>query len=130
LNLDEDAVACDLAETYHILDYRALPLRLVAKLVFGLRGNSRIKLEASGMKHPLETVLLAGILDNTRMLMWMQSKDGQRGTNRPALVTDIVLHGAPERSAEQDVQAFEDGAAFERARAEILNRKEESPIGN
>lgn len=32
LNLSEDALICDFAETYHIYDYRSLPLRLVATL--------------------------------------------------------------------------------------------------
>ena len=40
---DEDALVCDMAETYHIFDYRALPLFLAARLACGLREDSRSK---------------------------------------------------------------------------------------
>lgn len=42
---DEDALICDLAETYQIYDYRSLPLQKVAVFCAGLRENSRIKRE-------------------------------------------------------------------------------------
>lgn len=38
----EEALICDLAETYHILDYKQLPLRTVAVLASGLRQDARI----------------------------------------------------------------------------------------
>ena len=41
--VDRDAWICDLAETYRIFDYRALPVGLLATLSFGLREDSRIK---------------------------------------------------------------------------------------
>lgn len=39
---DEDALICDLAETYNVLDYRALPVRTTAALASGLRADARI----------------------------------------------------------------------------------------
>lgn len=39
---DEDALICDLAETYHVLDYRSLPLLTAATLASGLRSDARI----------------------------------------------------------------------------------------
>jgi len=39
---DEDALVCDLAETYHVLDYRMLPLKTAAALASGLRSDARI----------------------------------------------------------------------------------------
>ena len=37
LNAGEDELVCDFAETYHILDLRALPVPLAATLAWGLR---------------------------------------------------------------------------------------------
>lgn len=45
---DEDALICDLAETYRIFDYRSLPLKTVATFSVGLRENSRIKMSLGG----------------------------------------------------------------------------------
>jgi len=39
LELDEDALVCDLAETYGIYNYRSLPATLVATFSVGLREN-------------------------------------------------------------------------------------------
>ena len=40
---DEDALRCDFAQTYHILDYRRLPLRTAAVFAWGLGEDSRVK---------------------------------------------------------------------------------------
>ncbi|MBQ4177615.1 MAG: hypothetical protein II640_09125, partial [Lachnospiraceae bacterium] len=48
INADEDALICDLAETYGIFDMESLPVKLVATLAMGLRGDSRIKMKISG----------------------------------------------------------------------------------
>lgn len=46
---DEDSLICDLAETYHVFNYRELPVKLLATLSVGLRADSRIKLKISDM---------------------------------------------------------------------------------
>ena len=55
--LDEDALICDFAETYHIYDYRRLPVEYAATLAYGLRENSRIRMVQSGLKVELNTLL-------------------------------------------------------------------------
>ncbi len=40
ISRDEDALICDLAETYQIYNYKSLPARLVATLSVGLRDDS------------------------------------------------------------------------------------------
>ena len=58
LATDEDAFFCDMVETYHITDYRALPVETLAVLAFGLRENSRIKLKIAGINPvPVEIIL-------------------------------------------------------------------------
>ena len=54
---DEEALICDLAETYNIYDYRSLSPRMAAVFSCGLRDDSRIKLAMSDTKYPLGTIL-------------------------------------------------------------------------
>ena len=69
IRLDEDALICDFAETYHIFDYEALPVSLAATLAVGLRDSSRIKQLMSYRKAPVETILLAGIVDRLSVMV-------------------------------------------------------------
>lgn len=80
IQLDEDALICDLAETYQIYDYRSLPVKLVATLSAGLRDDSRIKLKAAGTSVGLDTTILAAIADNLTMLRraLARKKTGER----------------------------------------------------
>jgi hypothetical protein len=97
LRLDETAVICDLAETYHVLDYRALPLRTVAALAVGLRGDSRIRQKASGTDLPLNSALLAAAVDRLSMLVWAKTKDGQRNRNKPESVLSALTQKDQDR---------------------------------
>lgn len=60
---------CDLAETYHIYDYRALPVRTLAELVCGLRDDSRVMQKISGLPDRLH--LMAYIADRLTNIAWM-----------------------------------------------------------
>ena len=84
--LDEDAVICDLAETYGVFDLRALPLSTVATLAFGLRENSRIKSKLAGYKVSLDTILAVKTVDLLENLRWMRTEDGHKGTNPPKML--------------------------------------------
>lgn len=90
MNLDEDALVCDLAETYQIYDYKQLPLTQVAVFAYGLRDDSRIKQIMSNQIVPLETTLLASIVDRLSLSLWLQTKDGQKGVNRPASIAEML----------------------------------------
>ena len=92
---DEDALSCDFAETYHILDFRALPARRAALLASGLGPGSRIVRKLAGMSAPLETLLLAAIADALRILVWQNTKNGLEGIDPPASILDS-LRGQPE----------------------------------
>lgn len=118
LKLDEDAVICDLAETYGIYDYKRLPATKVAIFVLGLRPNARIMLKASKSEIPLDSLLLAGILDRLSIVLWQKTKDGQHNRNRPKSITDQLLGKSQERKA----VAFENGTAFEKERRRILKQ--------
>ncbi|HEL1610749.1 DUF5361 domain-containing protein [Streptococcus suis] len=111
IQTDENALICDLAETYGIYDYRQLPLSRVAVFACGLSEKSRIKKALSGQKEDLDTLLLAGIYDTVRLLFWAKTKDGQAGRNRPSSVAQ-VLEGP---KVEREERVFSSGEEFERA---------------
>lgn len=117
ISVDEDALVCDLAETYQIYDYKQLPASMVAVFSCGLRETSRIKMKLSGQKIPLDTILLAGISDNLRLLLWTKTKDGQKNVNRP----ESILHKLSENNPrEKEEIIFDSGEDFEKMRQQIL----------
>ena len=120
---DEDALICDLAETYHIYDYRRLPVLTVAVFSLGLRPNSRIKMIMSGNRITLEESLLACGVDRLSILAWQKTKDGSKGTNVPQSILGKLL-GIDERKSESDTQTFSSGEEFLRERNRLLGKEE------
>ncbi|MBC8589326.1 DUF5361 domain-containing protein [Paratissierella segnis] len=116
---DEDALICDLAETYHIYDYNKLSLTRVACFAVGLKDDSRIKMKLSGQKVSTDTLLLAGIVDRLSILLWAQTKDSQKGINRPTMILDSLV---AKENKDSDVIVFNSGEDFEKTRNEIINR--------
>ena len=118
ISLDESALICDFAETYHILDYRALPLKLAAVLACGLRDDSRIKMKLAGMKLNPETMLQAAAVDRLSMLVWAKTKDAQRRKNAPKSILAEMLKDKTDQ--EDKVQPFNSIEEFEAARRRII----------
>ncbi|CAI3366188.1 DUF5361 domain-containing protein [Enterococcus cecorum] len=116
LKVDEDAIICDLAETYNIYDYRQLPVSKVAVFVCGLRSDSRIMMKISDSKLPLDTLLLAGVADRLSIMLWQNTKDGQRGKNQPVSIVDQLT----KQQIEREEVSFESGKDFEAEKARIL----------
>lgn len=121
IKIDEDALICDLAEVYHIYDYRLLPVRQVATFSVGLRDNSRIKMKLNNCKVNTELLIMAGIYDGIKLLVWMNSKDGANGINRPKSMTQYLLNGKDEEN-KKNVVAFKSGVDFDKARAALIER--------
>lgn len=118
--LDEDALICDFAETYQIYDYKQLPLNEVAVFAYGLRDDSRIKQIMSDQIVPLETTLLASIVDRLSLSLWLQTKDGQKGVNRPASIADQLIKRDKSENDGKDYLVFESGEDFENYRKALL----------
>lgn len=118
--LDEDALICDLAETYQIYDYKQLPLYQVAVFAYGLRDDSRIKQVMSNQIVPLETTLLASIVDRLSLSLWLQTKDGQKGVNRPKSIVDQLTKQDKEERDEREYLVFESGEDFVNYRKSLL----------
>ena len=117
IKADEDALVCDLAETYHIYDYKRLPVKLVASLAVGLRPDSRIKIKLSGSKVSPEMMMMAAIIDRLTVLVWMQTKDGQHGRNQPKPVLSVF------EKPESDAISFLSGEDYERERQRLLRKE-------
>ena len=118
INLDEDLLICDLAETYQIYDYRQLPPTKVAVFCYGLRDDSRIKMKASEQLVSIDTLLLAGISDRLSTLIWFQTKDGQKGKNRPQPITDMLT--VKKKKKDDEVVTFNSGEDFENLRSSLI----------
>lgn len=116
IKCDEFALICDLAETYQIYDYKTMPPIRVAIFAVGLRDNSRIKLKMSKQRVSLDTSLLAGISDSLNMLVWMNSVDGQKGRNRPTLITSLLS----EQKEKNENVTFASGEDFENYRNRLI----------
>lgn len=117
IKLDEDALLCDLAETYHIYDFKQLPLSKVAVFSCGLRDDSRIKMRMNEQNVTLDKLLLAGINDALNMLVWFKTKDGQKGNNKPELITSKLI-GVEEKTSDNEV--FVSGQDFEETRLKLI----------
>lgn len=105
IGLDEDALICDLAETYSIYDYKSLPLRTVATLAAGLRDTSRIKLRAMGVPVAQDTILLAGISDRIDALRYTFSSD--KNAERPPQLVKILLGEEQQQTKRKGAKAFD-----------------------
>lgn len=116
-----DTLLCDLAETYHIYDYKSLPCRMVATFSCGLRENSRIKMKMAGIDPIPEQILMAAIADGTRMTAWLQSEDGATGKNRPKSLLGMIIGDGTEKSKE--IQTFDSGEDFDREWARLTGKE-------
>ena len=97
--LDEDALVCDFAETYHIYDMYQLPVGYVATLAVGLRSNSRIKMAMDGLRVEVNTLLLAHIADNTAINAWFKTENAKTGQNRPPSMLKALTQDDDEEEA-------------------------------
>lgn len=114
IGADEDALFCDFAETYHIIDFYQLPVEIAARLATGLRDNSRIKSLLAGRIQPLDTYLLASAVDNLRYLVWAQTKDAEKGRNKPKPIsTDFLIK-------KDKIKGYSSFEEFDRMREKIL----------
>ena len=118
---DEDALICDLAETYSIYDYRRLPLKMVAVFSFGLKDDSRIKMKLNGMEVPFGTMLLASAVDRLSTLVWQQTKDGMDGKNYPLSIV-AMLTNAQTNKENSNVTSFATGEDFMKERERLLKK--------
>ena len=120
IQIDEDALICDLAETYGIFDYRQLPANQVAVFAFGLKDDSRIKLAISNSKVSFDTLLLASVVDRLSALVWFKTTDGQKEINKPKMIAQELT--GKTKAKESNEMIFDSGEDFEEYRQQILEK--------
>ena len=120
INVDEDALICDLAETYGIFDYESLPVKLVATLAVGLRGDSRIKMKVSGAVLSQRDLILSQIADYTALNVWAKTKDAKHGRNKPTPIRELIAN-ANKKDENDDIVGFDTPEEFERERQRIIS---------
>ena len=121
INLGEDELICDLAETYNLFipsftseklidtQGRELLPSLVATLACGLSGDSRIKRKISKRTLDLNETLLAIIADRLGIIAWQRSKDGYKNRNRPKSILEMLV-GQDKKKDELEI--FESQESF------------------
>ena len=115
LGTAKDELICDLAETYHIFDYRSVPVPLLATLVNGLRDDSRVKCKLANMPVPLSLFFMSAIYDKVSWLQWAQTKDAERGRGMPESITAKLMN----TKQDKEYETFESGEDFLKAWKEI-----------
>lgn len=116
IGLDEDALICDFAETYHIYDYRSLPVKLVAALAAGLRDDSRIKLLAADAPVSQDTLLLAMIADRVEAFRY-GFIDSSKRINQPISIVEVIMGERAKKKS--GVLGFRTAEEFEARLAKI-----------
>lgn len=125
LSTDADALTCDMAETYGVLDWRRLPLPLAAALAAGLRDDSRIRMKMSGAKVSPEVMLMALVVDKLSLLVWQNTEDARHGRGCPPSVFRLLLGIDDGQSG--SVTGYNTPEDYEAAKARILGGE---PIGH
>lgn len=122
LRTDEGALLCDFAETYHVYDYRKLPLKTAAAFAAGLPEQSRSRRAMMGTEEPLlslDTMLQALTVDYLALLVWQNLPAKRRKNRQP----ESLLKKLTAKKKERETVAFASPEAFEEARQRILQGK-------
>ena len=114
----EDELICDLAETYHVFDYKELSPKMAATLCFGLRDESRVKMKLARAKITLTQTLIARMVDELSFQSWAKTKDGQKGRNRPQSVLKALTSEDDDKA-----EVFTTADDFNKAWEKITNGK-------
>ena len=109
LNVSEDDLICDLAETYHIFNWKELPPSLVATLSVGLGNDSRIKRRISKQTIGFRDLLIAMAIDALHVLIWQNTKDGAKNRNRP----ESLFKKFTEPEKKEELEVFNSIEAYE-----------------
>lgn len=96
----------------------------MAILVYGLRDNSRLKMKVFKAKMETKDYLLAGIYDRLTLLVYANTKDAQKGRNKPKMLLDII------EKSKGNVSSFNSGKDFEKVKANILKNIKEKESDN
>ena len=120
IETDESALICDFAETYHIYDYRALPVHYAATLAYGLRCDSRIRLKLGEVKEEVPCFISAAKAADCLALIVNSLREEPE--EYPALLTDII-YGRGQKE-EQKKTSYSSGEDFRSAWAKLTKGRD------
>lgn len=93
---------------------------MVATLVLGLRDNSRTKMKIAEIRLTTSEMLQAMIADELAILAWQNTKDGQKGRNKPkSLLNKLMKMDVPK----DELMSFDSIEDFERYMNSIEGNK-------
>lgn len=107
---------CDLAEYYHILDYRRVPGRLLGTLAVGLRAESRIGMIRECIKADPATVMLVRIYDVLAQVFSAKNEKPEQ------LLKKFIIE---QKDDKDSPMAFSSPADFRKAWAEVNKREKD-----
>ena len=111
IGLDEDALICDLAETYHIYRFDDFDAGHIATLAAGLRDDARIVKKITGCELSMAELFAAVTADNLTVLNYGLAGEKKK----PKLFTDNIRLGN-----EEEKKGFASGAGFDAWRRSFL----------
>ena len=115
LATDENALICDFAETYGVMDWRSLPVRQAATLAASLRSDARIVQKMSGMRISVTDMVQAYMADRIAFIAWSKTKDAQHNTGRPPSILKLLLE-----TNENEYTGFDTPEDFDAWRAKMI----------
>lgn len=118
VNEEEEALICDLAETYQIYDMRELSPLKVAVFSCGLREDSRIKKKLAGVELDINTLLLTVCADSLQFLAWCKTDNARKNINRPQSLLELLT----KTEKKSDIVGFASAEEFEKHRQAIIER--------
>lgn len=113
---DEDSLICDLAQYYHVFDYRSMTVELIATLSAGLPEDSRIMRKISKRNISKSELMLAAIYDDLNAYLYSMTSNAKHGINRPASIVDRWLN----ITEQKETMAFDSVNSYEKAKQRIL----------
>lgn len=113
---DEDSLICDLAQYYHVFDYRSMTVESVATLAAGLPEDSRIMRKLYNQNISKSELMLAAIYDDLNFYLYSMTSNAKYGINRPASIVEKWLN----ITEQKENMAFDSVNSYEKAKQRIL----------
>lgn len=113
---DEDSLICDLAQYYHVFDYRFMTVESVATLAAGLPEDSRIMRKLYNQNISKSELMLAAIYDDLNFYLYSMASNAKHGINRPASIVEKWLN----ITEQKENMAFDSVNSYEKAKQRIL----------
>lgn len=113
LAVDKDAVVCDFAEVYGVLDFDGLPVGIAATLAAGLPADSRICMKMCGFNKIPESFALVEIADSLNVITHFLL-----GDKRQIQLLSTYMSGKQKTQS----AGYDTPEAYREARQKILDR--------